>query len=299
MSEVRVRVPAKINLSLAVGALGADGYHPLITVFHAVDVCDEVIASPRADGEIRVRTVGEFASEVSDDRTHLAWRAAALLRERAGINQGVDIVVEKTISVAGGMAGGSADAAGALVACAASWGIAAGEVDLYPLAAELGSDVPFALRGGTAIGTGRGTQLADVESHGQFSWVLAVADEGLSTPAVYRRFDELNGVGVLDVAPRLIAALASGNVYELAASLRNDLQAAAIDLRPSLRETLDVGVRAGALAGLVSGSGPTCVFLVEQPAHADAVAEALVELAQVRFVRHAASPARGAHIVDA
>lgn len=294
--SVRVRVPAKINLSLAVGSLGDDGYHPLLTVFHAVDVCDDVIARPRADGRICVRTVGEFAGMVRDDPTNLAWRAAALLRERAGETRGVELAVEKAIPIAGGMAGGSADAAGALLACSTAWGLDWDTPALHELAAELGSDVPFALHGHTAIGQGRGTELTSVETRGRFQWVLAIADAGLSTPAVYRRFDELDVAGRLDVPEGLIDALLDGDPHRLALSLRNDLQPAAVDLRPSLRTTLDTGVAAGALAGLVSGSGPTCAFLVEHADQADAVAGALLRLPDVRDVRRASSPARGAHV---
>ncbi|GAA3017635.1 hypothetical protein JCM13580A_39580 [Streptomyces drozdowiczii] len=210
------------------------------------------------------------------------------------------IHIDKDIPVAGGMAGGSADGAGALLACDALWGTGTPREDLLALCAELGSDVPFSLVGGAALGTGRGERLTPVEVGGTFHWVFAVADGGLSTPAVYREFDRLTeGTRVPEpvASDTLLDALRSGDAKALAAALSNDLQAPALSLRPSLSATLAAGTEAGALAALVSGSGPTTAFLTEDEATAREVAAALTASGTCRTARPAASPAPGATVL--
>jgi 4-diphosphocytidyl-2-C-methyl-D-erythritol kinase len=168
--------------------------------------------------------------------------------------------------------------------------------ELSRLAAKLGSDVAFALYGGNAIGRGRGEHITPVLGRGRFHWVLALADEGLSTPEVYRRLDELRGdqgIPEADVSEELMHALRSGDAKQLASSLSNDLQAAAVSLRPSLRRLLDAGVEYGALAGMVSGSGPTCAFLVRDDEHALDVAVALTASGVCRTVKRAHGPVSG------
>ncbi|MEU1351042.1 4-(cytidine 5'-diphospho)-2-C-methyl-D-erythritol kinase [Streptomyces sp. NPDC005786] len=296
MSEsVTVRVPAKVNVQLAVGAARPDGFHDLANVFLAVGLYDEVTVTP-ADG-LRVTCSGPDAAQVPLDASNLAARAAIALAGRYGIAPDVHIHIAKDIPVAGGMAGGSADGAGALLACDALWSTGATREELLALCAELGSDVPFSLVGGAALGVGRGEQLTPVEVGGTFHWVFAVADGGLSTPAVYREFDRLTeGTHVPEpvVSAPLLDALRTGDTGALAAALSNDLQAPALSLRPSLEHTLAAGTVAGARAALVSGSGPTTAFLTEDEASARALADALTASGTCRTARVAASPAQGA-----
>ncbi|MEV0113165.1 4-(cytidine 5'-diphospho)-2-C-methyl-D-erythritol kinase [Streptomyces sp. NPDC050844] len=294
--SVTVRVPAKVNVQLAVGAARADGFHDLANVFLAVGLYDEVTVTP-AD-ELRVTCEGPGSDQVPLDRTNLAARAAELLAARYGIAPDVHIHIAKDIPVAGGMAGGSADGAGALVACDALWGTQASRDELLDICAELGSDVPFSLVGGAALGTGRGEKLEPLEVGGAFHWVFAVADGGLSTPAVYREFDRLTPVAPdPEASPVLLDALRTGDVAGLAASVVNDLQPAALSLFPSLKDTLAAGTAAGALAALVSGSGPTTAFLAEDADAARRVADALLASGTCRAARVADSPAQGAVLV--
>jgi 4-diphosphocytidyl-2-C-methyl-D-erythritol kinase len=295
--SVTVRVPAKVNVQLAVGPARPDGFHPLANVFLAVGLYDEVTVTP-AD-ELRVTCEGPDADQVPLDRTNLAARAAEALAERYGRAPGVHIHIAKDIPVAGGMAGGSADGAGALVACDALWGTGASRDELLDICAELGSDVPFSLVGGAALGIGRGEQLTPLEVGGTFHWVFAMAGRGLSTPAVFREFDRLGeGTDIPEpvASQELLAALAKGDPDALAAAVSNDLQPAALSLFPELAGTLATGRAAGALAALVSGSGPTTAFLVRDPDSAAAVAQALVASGTCRTVRTASGPAPGATV---
>lgn len=295
LPRVRVQVPAKINLALCVGARQDDGYHQLGTVFHAVSLCDEVIARPTSAPGITLTVRGEGASAVPLNGQNLAHKAAQLLLDRfAGVEGGIELELRKQIPVAGGMAGGSADAAATLLACSIAWDLDTNPAELHDLAAELGSDVPFALHGGNALGTGRGTELMPLLSRGTYHWVLALAHGGLSTPAVFARFDELGHAGDTTVPEAMLNALATGDVRGVAGQLRNDLQAAAIDLRPELGDVLEYGVRAGALGAVLSGSGPTCAFLAESEEQAMDVATALSAHPQVRMVRRASGPVSGA-----
>ncbi|MEW2295111.1 4-(cytidine 5'-diphospho)-2-C-methyl-D-erythritol kinase [Streptomyces sp. NPDC006743] len=296
--SVTVRVPAKVNVQLAVGAARPDGFHDLANVFLAVGLYDEVTVT-EAD-ELRVTCEGPDAAEVPLDRTNLAARAVLALAERHGLAPAVHVHIAKDIPVAGGMAGGSADGAGALVACDALWGTGASRDELLEICAGLGSDVPFSLVGGAALGTGRGERLTPLEVGGTFHWVFAVADGGLSTPAVYGEFDRLARGREIPgpvASADLLAALAKGDADALAATLTNDLQPAALSLRPSLADTLAAGRAAGAPAGLVSGSGPTTAFLVPDEETGARVAKALLASGTCRAVRVAGSPAAGATVV--
>ncbi|MGW2590023.1 4-(cytidine 5'-diphospho)-2-C-methyl-D-erythritol kinase [Streptomyces sp. NPDC001515] len=296
-SSVTVRVPAKVNVQLAVGAARPDGFHDLANVFLAVGLYDEVTATP-AD-TLRITCSGPDADQVPLDTTNLAARAAIALAERHGIAPDVHLHIAKDIPVAGGMAGGSADGAGALLACDALWSTGASREELLEICAGLGSDVPFSLVGGAALGLGRGERLTPVATGGTFHWVFAVADGGLSTPAVYREFDRLTaGTEVPEpvASEALLDALRTGDAHALAGALSNDLQAPALSLRPSLAATLEAGTRAGALAALVSGSGPTTAFLTEDEASARKVADALTASGTCRTARTALSPAPGATI---
>ncbi|GAA2445188.1 4-(cytidine 5'-diphospho)-2-C-methyl-D-erythritol kinase [Streptomyces glaucus] len=296
--SVTVRVPAKVNVQLAVGAARPDGFHDLANVFLAVGLYDEVTAAP-AD-ELRITCAGPDAAQVPLDRTNLAARAALALAARHGREPAVHLHIAKDIPVAGGMAGGSADGAGALLACDALWGTGASREELLEICAELGSDVPFSLVGGAALGTGRGERLTPLEVGGTFHWVFAMAERGLSTPAVFREFDRL-GQGREIPEPvasqPLIDALAKGDADALAAAVSNDLQPAALSLFPELDRTLAAGRAAGALAALVSGSGPTTAFLVRDAESAARVARELRASGTCRTVRTATAPAPGATVL--
>jgi 4-diphosphocytidyl-2-C-methyl-D-erythritol kinase len=296
--SVTVRVPAKVNVQLAVGAARPDGFHDLANVFLAVGLYDEVTVTP-AD-ELRVTCEGPDAAQVPLDRTNLAARAAIALAARRGIEPNVHIHIAKDIPVAGGMAGGSADGAGALLACDRLWGTGASRAELLAVCAELGSDVPFSLVGGAALGVGRGEQLTSLEVGGTFHWVFAMAERGLSTPAVFREFDRLaEGRDVPEpvASAELLQALAKGDAEALAAAVSNDLQPAALSLFPELADTLEAGRGAGALAALVSGSGPTTAFLARDAGSAEKVAAALRASGTCRAVRTAEGPVAGARVV--
>jgi 4-diphosphocytidyl-2-C-methyl-D-erythritol kinase len=297
-----VRVPGKVNLFLAVGDQRDDGYHELTTVFHAVSLFDEITV--RDADVLSLELSGEGVESLPRNKHNLAWRAAELLAEHVGRSPDVAISVEKSIPVAGGMAGGSADAAAVLVALNALWELGVPRRDLHALAAELGSDVPFALHGGTALGTGRGEQLATVLARNTFHWVLAFAKGGLSTPSVFAEIDRLRADGSrgpsrLEEPEPLLAALASGDAAQLAPLLGNDLQPAALSLDSGLRRTLRAGTDAGALAGIVSGSGPTCAFLCSSASSAIDVGVELAGAGVCRTVRAASGPVHGARVVPA
>ncbi|MEU3273584.1 4-(cytidine 5'-diphospho)-2-C-methyl-D-erythritol kinase [Saccharomonospora sp. NPDC006951] len=298
---VTVRVPSKINLHLSVGDTRDDGFHDLTTIFHALSLSDEVTIAATEEPGVEVH--GEGAKSVPKGEDNLAWRAMKALASYAGKSEEdtrVRLVLRKGIPVAGGLAGGSADAAATLVGLSALWKLEISRDELARIAADIGSDVPFALYGGTALGTGRGEQLVPVLSRHVFHWVLAFDERGLSTPKVYGELDRLRADGdpprVGSHAP-VVEALASGDPRQLALLLGNDLQAAAVSLRPGLRRTLRAGVNAGALAGTVSGSGPTCAFLCESAESALEVAAELAGAGVCRTVRVAHGPVPGAKVV--
>jgi 4-diphosphocytidyl-2-C-methyl-D-erythritol kinase len=296
---VRVRVPAKINLHLHVGDLRADGYHELATVYHAVSLFDELTA--RAGDTLTLTMEGEGTGQLPLDESNLALRAARLLAARTGRPAHARLHLRKHIPVAGGLAGGSADAAAALVACDALWNTGMTRDQLAEIAAEIGSDVPFLVLGGTALGTGRGERVSPVLAPNHtWHWVLAIAETGLSTPEVYREVDRRRAAGLADtVAPApdpLLAALRQRDPEVLADTLANDMQAAALSLRPGLVDTLAAGEDADALAGIVSGSGPTCVFLAADARHAAAIAAHLEAAGVCRLACAVTGPVAGARI---
>jgi 4-diphosphocytidyl-2-C-methyl-D-erythritol kinase len=311
---VTVRAPAKVNLHLGVGPRRADGYHEVITVLQAVGLYDELTVTVLADDgapdapavAATVAVSGEGATGPDGDPAvvpqgpdNLAVRAAMLVAAAGGVRGArVHIAMAKGIPVAAGMAGGSADAAAALVACDTLWGTGLSAETLAELAAKLGSDVPFPLTGGTALGVGRGEKLSAVASAGEYHWVFALADGGLSTPAVYREFDNVDdGRTEPTPADAVIAAVATGDPVELGRALCNDLQAPAIRLRPSLADILTLGRGLGALGSLVSGSGPTTAFLARDAEHGAALAAGLAASGLARAVRQATAPAAGATIL--
>lgn len=297
-APVTVRVPAKVNLELLVGPRRDDGYHHLATVFHAVSLYDDVTVSVADDWGVSVS--GPLAAGVPLDGRNIAIRAARLLASRHDVDP-VQVDIRKGIPVAGGMAGGSADAAATLVALDHLFDLGLDRDELEEVAAELGSDVPFLVTGGTAVGSGRGELLAPVLARGTYHWVFALGEDGLSTPEVYAECDRLRGdedVPEPVSNPALMAALRSGDPHELAPQLANDLQEAAISLRPGLGEVLAAGMEFGALGGIVSGSGPTIAFLVEDNESGIDLAVALTASGAVRDVRRASGPVHGAHVLQ-
>ena len=295
---VTVRVPAKVNLELRVGPLREDGFHALATVFHAVGLFDDVTVTT-AD-EFSITVGGRSVEKVPADETNLAYRAAQLIAENFEEAGPVAIHIEKSIPVAGGMAGGSADAAATLVACDALFGLGLHRADLEQLAAELGSDVPFALTGGTALGAGRGEQVAPVLSTGQFHWLFALTDEGLPTPDVYRECDRLrDGQDIPEPAPnaQLLTALRSGDAKSVAQHMSNDLEPAALSLMPRLSSVIDTGMQVGALRAMVSGSGPTVAFLMEDADTAMALKRVLDSGDIVNDCVVTTSTPQGAHVI--
>lgn len=298
-----MRAPGKINVYLGVGSSHDDGYHALATVFQAVSLYEDVYAHPSDGFSLEVHGDVDVSEVPLDDR-NLAMRAAKMLAQAAGVTAGVHLEIRKGVPVAGGMGGGSADAAAALVACDAVWGTELGTHRLHELAARLGADVPFALHGGTALGAGRGDELTPALARGRFDWVLVTSAEGLSTPEIYGRLDVLRTPGdaladepplSLDVPIAVLQALRAGDASELAPVMFNDLERAAIDGRPDLELTLAEGVRFGALAGIVSGSGPTIAFLCAGPDVARTVQQELQATGHTAL--HVHGPVAGAQIM--
>ncbi|MEV4618084.1 4-(cytidine 5'-diphospho)-2-C-methyl-D-erythritol kinase [Asanoa sp. NPDC049573] len=297
---VKVKVPAKINLHLGVGPVRADGYHELSTVYHAIALHDELTA--RRGDTLTLTMEGVGAGELALDESNLAIRAARALARHAGVPAHARLHLRKQIPLAAGLAGGSADAAAALVACDALWGTGMSRDELAAIAGEIGSDVPFLVYGGTALGTGRGETVSPVLARPTtWHWVVAIADGGLATPAVYSELDRIRALRAapppLGSADDLLAALRQRDPEVLAGALGNDLQAAALSLRPQLADVLKTGRAAGALAGLVSGSGPTCVFLAYDQSEAAMVASALEAAGVCREARTATGPVAGARVV--
>lgn len=304
MTSATVRVPAKINLCLGVGGRRDDGFHALATVYQAVNVYDEVRAETlHHTDEIDVSVHLDSPSEsviVPTGADNLAAKAALTLRSVLGLHDGVHLAIRKVIPVAGGMAGGSADAAAALLACNAIWGGGLSRDELAEIAADLGSDVPFLLHGGNAIGTGRGEQVSPVLAKGSYHWAVAVAERGLSTPAVFAEFDRLNPRRdpVPPAVPEaLLAALRAGDPEALGNALTNDLAEAALTLRPELEDVLAAGRGAGALGAIVSGSGPTCLFLAADDGHAVELSLALGSSGVCADVIQARGPVAGAQLI--
>jgi 4-diphosphocytidyl-2-C-methyl-D-erythritol kinase len=299
---VVVRVPAKINLQLAVGPLGTDGFHEVTTVFQAISLFDDVTLklAPENSG-ISLTLSGPTSNSVPANDENLAVRAAKLMADRYDLSTDLAIHLKKEIPVAGGMAGGSADAAGVIVAMDALFEIGLSRDEMEVVAAELGSDVPFGISGGIAIGRGRGDQLTPALSRGNYHWVLALSGQGLSTPAVYQECDRLReGLDIArpQVSDSMMQALRAGDPTALGLALSNDLQAAACSLRPALRLVLDVGRDYGALGSIVSGSGPTVAFLVEDEEKSMDLTVALSSSGVVAGVVRASGPVHGARVIE-
>ncbi|MET3767862.1 4-diphosphocytidyl-2-C-methyl-D-erythritol kinase [Marisediminicola sp. UYEF4] len=303
---VHARAPGKINVFLKVGALLDDGYHDVASAYQAVSLSEDVRAYPADDFSVTFTNSSSVdTSGLPLDGSNLAIKAATLLARRAGYRGGVRLEIEKHVPIAGGMGGGSADAAATLLACDTLWGTDLGREELVELAGELGADVPFAFIGGTAIGTGRGDQLSPALAKGHFQWVFALADFGMSTPEVYRELDRHRDRHAQDIFPAEVAphvdanvlqALRAGDPHMLAEVLHNDLQAPALQMEPKLAKVIELGEENGALAGMISGSGPTVAFLA---ADLDNALELQIALSAARLnVVRATGPVHGARVLS-
>ncbi|CAB5148823.1 unannotated protein [freshwater metagenome] len=299
---VVTRVPGKVNLQLSVGPLGSDGFHEVTTVFQAISLFDDVTVSEGVSKSgVTISVTGQTAHGVPADASNLAIRAANLMIKEYEVPADLEIKLKKEIPVAGGMAGGSADAAGVIVGLDSFYELGLSRDEMEKIAAQIGSDVPFSISGGVAIGTGRGDQITPALAKGSYTWVLALSNQGLSTPAVYQECDRLReGLSIASpqVSEVLMQALRAGDAKALGKALSNDLQAAACSLRPALRLVLDVGIDYGALGGIVSGSGPTVAFLVSDEEHAMDLTVALSASGVVSSIARAVGPAHGARIIE-
>ena len=297
--SVEVQVPAKVNLQLSVGPKKADGYHEVVTVFQAISLYDTIKISPSDQFQILIK--GDYTNGVPLDQSNLVYKAVELMAEKFDTYKALEIEISKSIPVAGGMAGGSADAAGALLGIDQLFGLGLSRDELGEVARKLGSDVPFMLHGGTAVGRGHGDEITPALSRGTYHWVVAVSSNGLSTPSVYGECDRLR-TGLDIKAPtlndELLQALLSGDSTRVGKSLNNDLQAAACSLRPALRLILDTGQEYGALGGIVSGSGPSVAFLVADEDHSLDLAVALTSSGVVGSVARAQGPVPGAKVIS-
>ena len=299
---VTARVPAKVNLQLSVGPLGSDGFHEVTTVFQAISLFDDVtVATADSNDGIKISITGQTSNGVPVDNSNLAVKAAQIMIENYDLPKDLSIKLKKEIPVAGGMAGGSADAAGVIVGLDSLFELGLSRDEMESVGSKIGSDVPFSICGGVAIGTGRGDQITPALAKGNYNWVLALSGQGLSTPAVYQECDRLReGLSIAPpvVSEQLMQALRAGDAKALGKALTNELQPAACSLRPALRLVLDVGVDYGALGGIVSGSGPTVAFLVSDDDHAMDLTVALSSSGVVSSVVRASGPTNGARIIE-
>jgi 4-diphosphocytidyl-2-C-methyl-D-erythritol kinase len=302
---VTVRVPGKVNLQLSVGPKRSDGFHEIATVFQAVSLFDEVKVTltdeTDRDQRFSIEIKADHPHGIPTDKSNLAYVAAELMYKKFDLDDALNISINKSIPVAGGMAGGSANAAGVIVALDALFSLGLSRTEMEEIGSEIGSDVPFSIAGGTAIGTGRGEQLTPALARGSYSWVFALSSNGLSTPAVYGECDRLREgmeISSPQVSESLMHALRSADAKALGKALQNDLQPAACSIRPALRLILDVGMDYGALGGIVSGSGPTVAFLAEDEDHALDLVVALTSSGVVGNVVRASGPVVGATVID-
>ncbi len=299
---VIARVPAKVNLQLAVGPLGDDGFHEVTTVFQAISLFDDVtVATAPENNGISIQITGQTSKGVPSDSSNLAVKAATLMIKKYDLPNDLSIKLKKEIPVAGGMAGGSADAAGVIVGLDSLFELGLSRDEMEMVGSKIGADVPFSICGGVAIGTGRGDQITPALFKGSYNWVLALSGQGLATPSVYAECDRLReglSISTPVVSEQLMQALRAGDAKALGKSLSNDLQPAACSLRPALRLVLDVGIDYGALGGIVSGSGPTVVFLVKDDEHAMDLTVALSSSGVISSVVRATGAVAGARIIE-
>jgi len=285
--QISASAPGKINIFFKVGALKDDGYHEVLSIYQALDIREtvKVSDSPRWNVSVSGALSEEQIAAVPTGEENLVVRAAKLIAKLANKTRTPELNFEitKNVPVAGGMGGGSADAAAAMLAVDELWETNVDGESLIKAAAELGADIPFALLGGTAIGIGRGDKLEPIDEVKKLHWVLVPMDAGLSTPRVYAKLDEMRSakgqdptlVSTPQVPHELIDALVHGDARKVAKHLHNDLQDAAVSLMPELSVTMNAGLEAGALAAMVSGSGPTIALLAESEEAAESIANRL------------------------
>jgi 4-diphosphocytidyl-2-C-methyl-D-erythritol kinase len=299
---VIARVPAKVNLQLAVGPLGNDGFHEVTTVFQAISLFDDVTVATAAENNgISIQVTGQTSIGVPSDSSNLAVKAATLMIKKYDLPNDLNIKLKKEIPVAAGMAGGSADAAGVIVGLDSLFELGLSRDEMEIVGSKIGADVPFSICGGVAIGTGKGDQITPALFKGSYNWVLALSGQGLATPSVYAECDRLReglSISTPVVSEQLMQALRAGDAKALGKSLSNDLQPAACSLRPALRLVLDVGLDYGALGGIVSGSGPTVAFLVKDDEHAMDLTVALSSSGVISSVVRASGAVAGARIIE-
>lgn len=271
---MRLRTNSKINLYLRVVAGRADGYHEIETIYHSVGLSDDIEITPADQGVIEVEMVlaEGLRGELPEPRRNLVHRAAELLAASGTVPGGVHVKIVKRIPIASGLGGGSGNAAGALVALAEHWKLEHTPDSLIELAAQLGSDVPYCIKGGTALASGRGENLTYLTASISAWFVLGISSRGLPTSEVYAAWDEIRTRSAEGPASMTVA-LGAGDVEEVAGLLRNDLEPAAFHLRPELAEHKGALLRAGALGALVSGSGPTLLGIARTEEDARAIAE--------------------------
>lgn len=302
-NRITASAPGKINIFFKVGALQENGYHDVLSVYQALDIRETVTVGAASNWQVSVS--GDLSAEqiaaVPTGEENLVVRAAKVISSLAKLDspKPINFEITKNVPVAGGMGGGSADAAAALLAVDELWCTGVDGEALITAAAQLGADIPFSLLGGTAIGVGKGDELEPIDGVKKLHWVLVPMDAGLSTPRVYAKLDEIRASRGEDptqiespsVSSALINALQYGDAHEVAKHLHNDLQEAAISLMPELSITMHAGLAAGALAAMVSGSGPTVAMLAESEDAAESLANHLAFEGYIAIPTH--GPAKG------
>jgi 4-diphosphocytidyl-2-C-methyl-D-erythritol kinase len=304
--HVEVLAPAKVNLFLEVLARRPDGYHEIETVMVAVTIYDTLLFEPQPRPEITLRCrwaygfagqdrpsieTGSPRGDLPSGPQNLVWRAVELLRARAGYAGGAAIELIKRVPAAAGLGGASSDAAAALVAANLAWRLGWSHDRLAPLAAELGSDVPFFLTGGAAVCHGRGERIEAIRAS-RLHLVVVRPELGLSTPAVYAR---CRPTSQPHGAAALVDNLSRGDVWAAAPDMKNDLQQPAQSLHPGIATLLPAIRRAGAMTGQMSGSGSSCFGLCRSARHARRVA-ARLRARRLGMVTHAATAATAAAV---
>lgn len=292
--------PAKINLFFGVGAFLKDGYHTVASLYHSLELREQVAIelSGKFEIDFAAGLARQGSLEVPRDKTNLVFKAAQALQASYPqvTPELISFLIKKAIPVAGGMAGGSADAAAALVAIDKLFALGA-ESTLSEIAGGLGADIPFALWGGSAVGLGKGERLSRISTEAVFHWVVTPSTAGLSTPDVYRKLDTMrieNGIDPTTieepVVPQLLLnAVRAGDHKQLARYMHNDLEIAAIELLPELKTVLLAGEEAGALRSMVSGSGPTVVHLAKDRVDAELIAQRMGRLGYPSIATYSSS----------
>ena len=305
-SVITVRVPAKLNLFFEVLGKRSDGFHEIETLMAPIDLVDDLFFQVVPSGNVtlecvwvtaNIRGVNDDLGSLPDAEGNLATRAVKLLRERAGVADGAHIRLIKRIPAAAGLGGGSADAAAALTAANLGWKLNWKLERLAPIAAELGSDVPFFLRRTWALCRGRGEQIEPLAGLGVWHAVVVRPPAGLSTAEVYRYCRPSEAASS---AKPLVASLRRGDKRPLTRQIANDLQAAAEKLSPWIVRVLHEFRRFGCSASQMSGSGTSCFGICHSRRHARRVAAQLKarEIGRVFVVQIGGRSGHGSAVAD-